>query len=536
MTNPRDLRIGLWLEDGRVSKHARAFIAWANTQPNIDVIGMQASPLSFSPQPPDALSAAMFRVLMATEAIQLRRNPRYRDHLKTFKLHELDAKTLTLAGKASDAAAVQALNLDLIVCLGTELPPDGVTSSARLGTLAFEWADVTRRRGLPIGFWEVFERQDTTRFAVMLIHAHSVSREVLLWGHVPTRHYHLLNQAAVCEKAQHYLRSLLDRLASGQLPAPRPSTPCDQRPFGYPSTAQTIAYMRRSFAAMIRKKLTKAAGREEGWSVSFLRSDWRHAVLPQGRSIDNPPGRYLADPFVIRRDGRDFCFVEDFDCAASRGCISVYELGPERAERLGVVIDEPFHMSFPYLFEYDGALFMCPETSAIRDIRIYRCVDFPLKWQLEKIVMSDFIAADTMLFERGGRWWMFTNVDPAQTGEICSELCVFSADSPFADAWKPHAQNPVLFDATCARNGGLLVDGDQLFRVSQRQGFDRYGKGSQINQIVTLSDDVYEEHCIARIDPLFQEGLLGTHHLHSRDGITVFDSLARAAVRASKTA
>ena len=45
-----------------------------------------------------------------------------------------------------------------------------------------------------------------------------------------------------------------------------------------------------------------------------------------------------------------------------------------RPLRIGVwpvdPLHEPFHLSFPYLFEHDGALFMCPETSENRDIRI----------------------------------------------------------------------------------------------------------------------------------------------------------------------
>jgi hypothetical protein len=69
--------------------------------------------------------------------------------------------------------------------------------------------------------------------------------------------------------------------------------------------------------------------------VSFLRTDWRLADLQQGRGIANPPGHYLADPFVIRRDGNDYCFVEDFNCASSRGAISVYQLENERAMPFG---------------------------------------------------------------------------------------------------------------------------------------------------------------------------------------------------------
>ena len=537
MTAPGHLRIGLWLDGPLVSRYASAFVAWARSQPAIDVIGLQTAPSPVLARPKGPLSAALYRLLLTIESAQLDRQPRHRDHLKTSELSELGCATETHAPEASNAAALQAMDLDLVVSLATELPPGSVTSSARLGTVAFEWADAARRKGMPVGFWEVLERQDTTGFAITHIDARSGSPSVLLRGHVPTRHYFLLNQAALYEKAHYHLRAMLSGLASaGHFPPARPSTATDRTPLGYPSAWQTAAYLRRSLASMVRKRLARLAGREEHWHVSFLRADWRDADLSQGRDIDNPPGRYLADPFVIRRDGRDFCFVEDFDCARSRGGIGVYELGQERAERLGVAIDEPFHLSFPYLFEHDGALFMCPETSENRDIRIYRCVDFPLKWQLEKIAMSGLSAVDTMLFERAGKWWMFTNIDPAETGEICSELYIFSAASPFADTWQPHARNPVLFDAACARNGGLLVDGGELFRVSQRQGFDRYGKGSQINQVLTLSDEAYEERCVARIDPVFRKGLLGTHHLHSRDGITVFDFLAETTARASASA
>lgn len=536
MTSTRHLRIGLWLDEPRASRYAHAFVAWARSQPNVNVVGLAIAHPPGRTQPQRTVSTVLLAILSALETALLSRNPRYRNHLKTFALHELGCETVTLSGDASDVAMVQALNLDLVACLGTELPPESITSAARLGTLAFEWADVANAESGPVGFWEVFEREDTTGFAIRHIDADAASQSILLRGHLPTRHYYLLNQAALYEKAHYHLRRVLAGLeTSGKLPSPGPSTPTARRPSTCPSPWQALAYLGRSLAAIIRKRRARLGSREERWQVSFLRTDWRLADLQQGRGIANPPGRYLADPFVIRRDGNDYCFVEDFNCESSRGAISVYQLGDERAMPLGVVIEEPFHLSFPYLFEHNGGLFMCPESSENRDIRIYRCIDFPLEWRLEKIVMSGLSAADTMLFERHGKWWLFTNIDPAETGEICSELYIFSSNSPFAENWRSHAQNPVLFDAACARNGGLLVDGDDLFRVSQRQGFDRYGKGSQINQVMALTDEVYEERCIARIDPVFKKGLLGTHHLHSSGGITVFDTLSETTGRASAT-
>ena len=94
--------------------------------------------------------------------------------------------------------------------------------------------------------------------------------------------------------------------------------------------------------------------------------------------------------------------------------------------------------------------------------------------------------------------------------------------------------NPVVFDAGYARNAGLLVDGERLFRVSQRRGFARYGKNSQINEIVELTDETYEERCMETIAPRFREHLLGTHHVHGIDGLTAFDYLVESSTRGAR--
>ena len=160
---------------------------------------------------------------------------------------------------------------------------------------------------------------------------------------------------------------------------------------------------------------------------------------------------------------------------------------------IGVAVEESFHLSFPYLFEYRGELYMCPESSANRDIRIYKCVEFPLRWNLEKVIMPNVSAVDTMLFERAGKWWMLTNTGSAQIGDFQLELSIFSAKSPFEDQWVPHPQNPIFVDASRARNAGLIREGDRLFRVAQRQGFDFYGKSTTVNEIIQLDDSNYVE-------------------------------------------
>jgi hypothetical protein len=88
-----------------------------------------------------------------------------------------------------------------------------------------------------------------------------------------------------------------------------------------------------------------------------------------------------------------------------------------------------------------------------------------------------------------------------------------------------------MVDASRARNAGLLKEGDKIFRVSQGQGYDLYGRQSLINEVVDLTESTYREICIAEVTPHFKKGICGTHHLHSNGRFTVFDYLSRSAIK-----
>ena len=104
-----------------------------------------------------------------------------------------------------------------------------------------------------------------------------------------------------------------------------------------------------------------------------------------------------------------------------------------------------------------------------------------------------------------------------------SELYIFFSDNPLTDNWTPHPMNPIFVDSINARMGGILFDDGLVYRVSQQQGFDMYGKSSAINHIIHMSKTDYAENMVFKIEPNFFNGLKGTHHLHSNGKITVFD-------------
>jgi len=447
--------------------------------------------------------------------------------LRKFDLTSIMPENAFSQMRAKDIAAPETLDLDLLIAFATSGPVSDIWHIAKMGVISVSHSDDRIHRGGPVGFWEVYSRNDVTGFTIQHLTRPADTGEVLLRGMVATQYYYLLNQASLFQKSSHYLIRVVEKIArTGVIPQSELRVPFCYSPRGIPKLYQGIFYLFRLSLMIVANNIRKIRG-EERWNVAFvhvdLHDDWRHVALWRANVIKNPPKHYLADPFLIKRDGKDFCFVEDFDEEIQRGKIAAYELGKDGATRLGDVIVEDFHMSFPYLFEYKGELYMCPETAAAREIRIYKCLEFPLRWNLEKVIMKDISAADTLLFEWGGKWWMLTNIDPAQWDDFSLELCLFSADSPLNDQWTPHPNNPVLIDASLARNGGMVREGERLFRVAQGQGFAKYGKRTTVNEIIKLTDESYVEHCVCVISPEFRKGMSRTHHMHSNGTTTIVD-------------
>jgi len=374
------------------------------------------------------------------------------------------------------------------------------------------------------GYREVLQQEGGTAFDITHLGRDGGPSGSICSGKVPTQSYCLLNQAALSRRCGDHVKRLLERFfETGHLPTPRPGMPQSGADVRRPSALDGVSYVARSVARMLSGRLRSLLGSEERWAISFTNRPWRHAVLSKGTAVPNPPGRFFADPFLHVQDERVFCFVEDYVDTKKRGLISALEFEGTKVKDLGTVIEEDFHLSFPYLFTFDGQLFMCPESNESGQIRIYRCVDLPLRWELHSVAMQGVAAVDTMIFESAGRWWMLTNIDPAPKMKTFCELHLFSAADPISGTWLPHPMNPLIIDPATARNGGLLRDGTSIFRVAQARTFGSYGRYASIFEIAVLSESDYREQEVARVTPEFRPGLTGAHHMHSAGRHTVWD-------------
>jgi hypothetical protein len=241
---------------------------------------------------------------------------------------------------------------------------------------------------------------------------------------------------------------------------------------------------------------------------------------------ESPRGKFFADPFLFPRDAKTWVFFENYDYATERGVISCAELGADGS--LGEVktaLVRPYHLSFPFVFEDAGSVFMIPETGANKSVELYRCTEFPTKWTLEKTLYSGTGAADCVMTRRDGRYWFFVSlVDPPGTGP---QLFLFWSETLTGD-WQLHPANPISLDARYARNAGAIFEHEgRLIRPSQ-DGSRDYGYAVHWNEIVTLNETDYEERPVLTILPDWSPGLLGTHTYNRCGNFEVVDGKIRS--------
>ncbi len=242
-----------------------------------------------------------------------------------------------------------------------------------------------------------------------------------------------------------------------------------------------------------------------------------------------PKDRYWADPFAYTKNGRYYIFFEELPFKTGRAHISVIEVHPDGTTSEPVrVLERDYHLSYPFLVEQDGELFMIPESAQAGTVEAYRCIEFPTRWRLERVLLSGVRCVDATFHRGADRWWMFANMGNAHSGVFDDELHIFHADRLLGE-WRPHSLNPVKSDVRCARPAGQFFQRNgALYRPAQICA-PLYGSGMSINRVMRLTPHDYAERQVERILPSRKDGLLGVHTLNRAGDLTVVDAFTRRA-------
>jgi hypothetical protein len=114
--------------------------------------------------------------------------------------------------------------------------------------------------------------------------------------------------------------------------------------------------------------------KKEIWSISIYNGAAPYAFSPhpfvkkhpvlQASDVVDVPAFFVADPFMVKDNNTWFMFFEVLNKSSQQGDIGLatsYDGIIWRYEK--IVLDESFHLSYPYVFKWNDSFYIVPEAS-----------------------------------------------------------------------------------------------------------------------------------------------------------------------------
>jgi hypothetical protein len=444
---------------------------------------------------------------------------------------ERDLEMLVPAARRVEAAAVKAaqLRLDVAFAVG-DIDDAALEGIARYGVWRYCFGEEHDVREPLAGVREVIDAQPVMASGIRIHRGAGTPDRIAhpSWSRTFPFSLARSREGLLPKTAEFIARALRDLHASGSAWLEQSTEPARNVPRrSFPASTSLIRDLSRVGLRVAQRTAEKYLtvgqwmlayrfAQEEPWSGS-LEGFFR---------LEPPKDRFWADPFPVTRNGRHYIFFEELPFAAGKAHISVVEVDRSGNASTPVrVLERDYHLSYPFLVEDAGQLYMIPETAHNRTVEIYRCVDFPRKWKLERVMLRDVWCADATLHRAADRWWMFATMG-CDGGEVNDELHLFSADHLLGE-WKPHRRNPVKSDVRSARPAGrLFSQRGELYRPGQVCA-PIYGSGIALNRVTRLDDFDYAEEEERRIVPVADAAILGIHTINRAGDLSVTDAFMR---------
>jgi hypothetical protein len=243
------------------------------------------------------------------------------------------------------------------------------------------------------------------------------------------------------------------------------------------------------------------------WSIGILEGP-SPFQLTAPKTIKNPilthedvtdiEAELVADPFMVINDSKYYMFFEVLNKITQQGDIGLASSSDGlNWDYEKIILDEPFHLSYPYVFSWEGEHYLIPESNADFSIRLYKATNFPTQWEFVGTLLKGFNFVDPSIFRFGGKWWLFFSL---QSNDI---LYLYYADD-LMGPWIHHPKSPLLKkNPDISRPGGrVLVLDNKVFRFAQ-DDYPTYGNQLNVFEITELNSLSYKEKPLDE-NPLLQ--------------------------------
>lgn len=228
---------------------------------------------------------------------------------------------------------------------------------------------------------------------------------------------------------------------------------------------QKLAGYEAVFTCACRKRGEKALWEEGGTKEPF-------------DAMEKRKGFWYADPLVTEYEGKTVLFMEAFEKKTGLGRIACAPVEDGRIGTPKVIIEEPFHLSFPMIFEWNKSLYMMPETSTAQKQMLYRCVRFPDQWEETAQLLEGRRLVDPVVTGQNEEEISFLGSECSRENDFLSRFVAFSLYQQDGQicARLNEAYNQSQEFAWDSRNAGYpLTDGKSRIIPLQRSTEAIYG-------------------------------------------------------------
>ena len=438
--------------------------------------------------------------------------------------------------RPEDLEKISEYQPDLIIRFGFRILRGEILTLPKLGVWSYHHGDINNYRGGPPCFWEVFLQSETTGVVLQQLNEHLDAGRVLYQSRLQTDPLSVQRNAnkvfwtsaafmaRVLKKIsvlglESWKESLENQQGSQLSPILTPPTSIEMLRIWGRLWSRNAIRKTREFFQKPYWELTVAKLKEDS-----LLADQFDPVFASEECLKK--GSYWADPFPINYKNETWVFYEEFDGKSQKGKIGVGKWNGQEMTDCRTVLEEPWHLSYPMIWEENGDYFLIPESGEAKATYVYKARNFPNQWERLGLFFPEE-GFDPTLLKKDNHYWLFLNQKSHPGASPFVELFLYSSPSLENPVWTPHPLNPVVSDVCSSRPAGRIVERNgKFYRPAQDSG-RRYGHKIRIQKITQWTESAYQEKTIALIEPDENKGVLGTHTLNFTDSWVFSDNFYR---------
>ena len=493
-----------------------------------------------NPKASGAKSPFLYRLYRGLDRKLFLKSPDAFARKNLLEIENWDVPTLEIAPiqkKYSDffpaeaIAKIKSYHPDVIIRLGFRILRGEILNAAPLGVWSFHHGDNQFYKGGPPAFWEVMLKKETTGVILQRLSEKLDDGQILYKSFFQTDPLSVQRNAnAIFWNSSFMIASVIRQIETMGLEKWAESLAILQHQentkiplLSPPGTWAMAQSWVKLWARNLRRKLVEQAKKpywellvaENGEdSLSYPSQIVFQPIPPPKEKLSK--GSFWADPFPIKKGGKTWVFFEAFDGKSQKGKIAVAEWNGSLLSDPQTILEEDWHLSYPFIWEENNETYLIPESGAAGNTFIYQAVEFPFRWRKIGLLLEGE-AYDPTVMKVDNQYWLFVNQRPHAGASAFEELYAYHSPSLINPTWTGHALNPIVSDVRSARPAGRIFQRNgKWYRPAQDSGL-RYGHRIKIQEILKLTPTEYAEKTTAIIAPDASKEILGTHTFNFTD-------------------